>query len=105
IFLLPSSIPRALAALAFLIFSPGYSIVELVITRKNLDIIETIALSVGLSIVVIPLIAFIINFTVGHFETPIVVSVLALFSISISIFSVYKMRKASSIIINKPEEN
>src|SRR5437588_12352578 len=45
IFLLPSSIPRALAALAFLIFSPGYSIVELVITRKNLDIIETIALS------------------------------------------------------------
>jgi uncharacterized membrane protein len=61
---LPSSILRPILGLPFLLFSPGYTLMLLLFPGKaTLDRIERVALSFGLSITVIPLIALILTYT------------------------------------------
>src|SRR3972149_7515071 len=91
------TIPSAKAAriflgLPFVLFFPGYTLIAALFPRKNdLDAIERIALSFGLSIAVVPLIGLVLNFTPwGIRLVPIIIS-LTLF-IFIMIFIAHSRR-------------
>jgi uncharacterized membrane protein len=63
IILFPSNILRVILGIPFLLFFPGYSLVTALFTKKEgLGGIERIALSLGLSIAVVPLIGLFLNY-------------------------------------------
>ena len=69
-----------------MLFLPGYSLIAVLFSRKDdLDAIERIALSFGLSIAIVPLLGLTLNYT--HFGIrllPILI-VLSVFTISLAI--------------------
>jgi len=83
---------RTILGLPVVLFLPGYSLIAALFPRKNdLDAIERIALSFGLSIAVVPLIGLILNFTPwGIHLVPIIIS-LTLF-IFIMVFVAHSRR-------------
>ena len=68
---------RVAFAVVFLLFAPGYSLIAALYVRRDLiDIIERLALSVGTSIAIVPLIGLVLNYTpYGIRLTPILLSV------------------------------
>jgi len=61
---IPSTAVRVILGLPFLIFFPGYVLVAaLFAKREGRDIVETVALSCGMSIAVVALIGFGLNYT------------------------------------------
>jgi len=91
IYLLPDSILRTVIGLPFLLFFPGYlAIAALFPAREDLDDIERVALSFGLSIAITPLIGFGLNYTPwGIRLTPILLGVSAFIFIA-AVASVYR---------------
>ncbi|ASJ03602.1 hypothetical protein A3L09_10200 [Thermococcus profundus] len=91
----PDSILRKVLGLAFVLFFPGYVfITALFPERKELDNLERLALSFGLSIAVVPLIGLVLNYTPwGIRLTPILVS-LTLFNIVLAVAAVYRRKTA-----------
>lgn len=75
--LFTSGAVRVAFAVAFLLFSPGYSLIAALYPRSDgLDSIERLALSFGTSIAVVPLIGLLLNYTPwGIRLTPILVCV------------------------------
>ena len=64
IIFIPSTIARVILGLPFLLFFPGYTLIAaLFIKKEGMDNIERIALSVVMSIVVVALIGFGLNYT------------------------------------------
>ena len=62
--LTPLKIARILLGLPFILFFPGYTLIAALFPKRTqLDSIERIALSFGLSIAVVPLIGLILNYT------------------------------------------
>ena len=60
----PSNVLRIVLGLPFLLFFPGYTVVAILFPRRErIDAIERVALSFALSITVVPLIGFILNYT------------------------------------------
>src|SRR5712692_254107 len=80
ILLIPNSPVRVVLGLPFVLFFPGYVLIAALYPRTNdLDGIERLALSLGLSLAVVPLVGLVLNYTPwGIRLTPILVS-LALF--------------------------
>ena len=67
-------IVRIIFGLPFVIFIPGYIFIFLLFPDQEIDIIERIALSFGLSIAIVPLIGLLLNYTpYGIRLTPIMV--------------------------------
>ena len=63
----------------FVLFLPGYSLIKALFPEKELDNIERTALSMGLSLVLVPITGLILNYTPwGIRTTPITLSLLAL---------------------------
>ncbi|AEC51921.1 hypothetical protein PNA2_1005 [Pyrococcus sp. NA2] len=91
----PESIIRKILGLAFVLFFPGYVfITALFPEKKELDNLERLALSFGLSIAIVPLIGLALNYTPwGIRLEPILVS-LTLFNISFSLIAIYRRSKA-----------
>ncbi len=83
---------RTILGLPVVLFLPGYALIAALFPRKNdLDAIERIALSFGLSIAVVPLIGLVLNFTPwGIRLVPIIIS-LTLF-IFIMVFIAHSRR-------------
>ncbi|MBU4222065.1 MAG: DUF1616 domain-containing protein [Euryarchaeota archaeon] len=83
---------RTILGLPVVLFLPGYALIAALFPRKNdLDAIERIALSFGLSIAVVPLIGLVLNFTPwGIRLLPIIIS-LTLF-IFIMVFIAHSRR-------------
>ena len=83
---------RTVLGLPVVLFLPGYALIAALFPRKNdLDAIERIALSFGLSIAVVPLIGLVLNFTPwGIRLLPIIIS-LTLF-IFIMVFMAHSRR-------------
>ena len=83
---------RTILGLPVVLFLPGYALIAALFPRKNdLDAIERVALSFGLSIAVVPLIGLILNFTPwGIRLVPIIIS-LTLF-IFIMVFIAHSRR-------------
>ena len=58
------SVVRQVMGIVFILFCPGYALIAALFTkRKDLDAIERIALSFGLSIAIVPLIGLGLNYT------------------------------------------
>ncbi|MFP4545230.1 MAG: DUF1616 domain-containing protein [Methanomassiliicoccales archaeon] len=79
IWILPDSPARVVLGLPFILFFPGYALIAFLFPRKkDLGIIERVALSFGLSIAVTPLIGLGLNYTpFGIRLTPILASLTA----------------------------
>jgi uncharacterized membrane protein len=85
---------RIAFGLLFALFFPGYALISALFPKQGrLGGIERIALSFGLSIAVVPLIGFILNFTPWGIELyPIVISV-TLFILVASVVGWYRQRR------------
>lgn len=60
----PSNVPRVILGVPFLLFFPGYTLVLALFPRRvGLSGLERVALSFALSIAIVPLIGFILNYT------------------------------------------
>ncbi len=89
ILLVPNNPARIVLGLPFVLFLPGYVLIAALYPRRgDLDGVERLALSLGLSLAVVPLIGLVLNFTPwGIRLTPILVS-LALFTAVCSVAAV-----------------
>nr|QNO46655.1 hypothetical protein LDPDHNFI_00009 [Methanosarcinales archaeon ANME-2c ERB4] len=77
---------RLLLGLVLVLFLPGYSLVAALFPRRNdLDSIERIALSFGLSIAIVPLIGLALNYTSYGIRLVPVLLGLSLFTISLAV--------------------
>lgn len=91
IYLVPDFPGRIVVGLPFILFFPGYALIATLFPeKKSLDLIERIALSFGLSIAVVPLIGFGLNYTpFGIRLDPILWSLIA-FNTILSILSMWR---------------
>ena len=91
---LPSNPLRIVLGLPFILFFPGYTLIAALFPRKaDLGSIERVALSLGLSIAVTPLIALILNYTQWGIKLyPILVSI-TLFILATSGAAWYRRHK------------
>jgi len=83
----------------FVLFIPGYVAVEALFPRgRELDAIERFALSVGLSLALVPLIGLLLNYTPwGIRLTPIVISLTA-FTLTVAIVALVREFRISSAV-------
>ncbi|AIU69529.1 hypothetical protein TEU_03730 [Thermococcus eurythermalis] len=91
----PDSLLRKALGLAFVLFFPGYVfITALFPEKKELDNLERLALSFGLSIAIVPLIGLGLNYTPwGIRLKPILVSLTA-FNVAFALIAIYRRRNA-----------
>ncbi len=82
---------RIILGLIFVLFSPGYTLIAALFPKKeDLSPIERVALGFGLSIVVVPLIGLVLNYTPWGIQLfPILVSI-ASFIVVASFIGVYR---------------
>jgi len=89
--MLPIAYIRNILGIIFILWTPGYAFVKALFpteqlnktNTKELDIIERIALSIGLSLALVPIIGLLLNYTPwGITLTPIVLSLTAFTTIS-----------------------
>ncbi len=96
ILLYPSSILRIILGLPLVVFFPGYTLVAaLFVKRGDLDGIERVALSFGLSIAVVPLIGLGLNSTSWGIRLEPVVYSVALFIFVMSTVSWFRRRRST----------
>jgi len=95
IYALPDSALRIVIGLPFILFFPGYAALSVLFPEsKDLEMIERVALSFGLSIAVSPLVGFGLNYTpFGIRLAPILFSLAAL-NIALSVGGLYRREKA-----------
>jgi len=90
----PSSFVRILLGVPSILFFPGYALVCALFPKNpELDGIERVALSIGLSLAVVPLLALLLNYTpFGIRLYPVLVSLFA-FTFLMSVAAVYRRKK------------
>ena len=95
----PLSIIRWITGLVMLFWVPGFSFVEALFSGKTVDAIETVTLSVALSILFVIIVALVCNFTpLGLSEMPII-AILSAISIAFASIAIYNQNKHSANII------
>ncbi|OPY32636.1 MAG: hypothetical protein A4E32_01218 [Methanomassiliicoccales archaeon PtaU1.Bin124] len=91
IFLLPDTPLRVVLGLPFLLFFPGYvTVLALFPARKDLEPIERIALSFGLSIAISPLIGFGLNYTPFGIRLVPILACLSIFNVAIALVGLWR---------------
>ena len=87
---------RYLLASVFVLFLPGYSFIKVLFPVKEIDIMERIALSIGMSLAIVPINALILNYTPWGISTiPITLSLLGL-TLALSTAAVVREHQALS---------
>jgi hypothetical protein len=87
---LPWSTVRIVVGAAFVFLMPGYLLIRLLFPAKDMDAIERIALSVGMSLAVTPLIGLLLNYSPwGTSLDPVVVS-MSMVSIALASVGTYR---------------
>ncbi len=102
VLMLPSSLMtdtfKFIVSLFFIIFFPGYAMLENLFPRRSdLQFIERLVLSVGLSIALVPAVGFILNYSFGISPKTAVIS-LSIVTLVLSVLALirkYKYRKES----------
>jgi len=75
----PLAYARYLLGSIFVLFLPGYSLIKALFPTKELDNIERLALSIGMSLALVPITGLLLNYTPwGITTTPVTLSLLAL---------------------------
>lgn len=75
----PMVYARYLFGSVFVLFLPGYSLIKALFSDRELDIVERVALSVGLSLALVPMAGLLLNYTPwGIRTTPVTLSLLGL---------------------------
>ena len=70
---------RYLLGSIFILFLPGYSLIKALFPTRELDNIERLALSIGMSLALVPITGLLLNYTPwGIRTTPVTLSLLAL---------------------------
>ncbi len=88
---LDGSVLRILMGIIIILFLPGYSVTAAIFTKKgDIDGIERIALSIGLSVAVAPLLGLILNYTPFGIRLVPVVAALAIFIFLMSALALYR---------------
>ncbi len=97
IVLVPDSLLRIIVGLPFVLFFPGYALISALYPRRDdLNGIERLALSLGLSLAIVPLVGLILNFTPWGIRLgPIVIS-LTLFIAGASIIAANQRKRLSA---------
>lgn len=99
----PDSPVRIILGLPFVLFFVGYvSISALFPKREELDIIERLAFSIGLSIAITPLIGLTLNYTPFGIRMYSVVFSLFSFILLVSIVAMYRRRTISAVNVFAP---
>lgn len=94
IFFFPENPIRVTIGLIFILFLPGYSLVSFLFPEKDIEDIERIALSFGLSIAIVPLIGLLLNYTpFGIRLSPVLFSISA-FNILFASMAILRRRKS-----------
>jgi len=94
IILLPSDMLRIILGLPFLLLFPGYTLIAALFVKKaDLDGIERVALSLGLSIAVVPLLGLALNYTPWGIRLyPVLITVIA-FTLAMCIVTWLRRRR------------
>ena len=101
IYAMPSEFPlvalRWIFGSVFVLFIPGYVTVEALFPKgRELDSIERFALSVGLSLALVPLVGLLLNYTPwGIRLTPIVIS-LTVLTVGLAVIALARQYRTSS---------
>ena len=94
----PSNALRIALGLPFVLFFPGYVLMAaLFLKRSALDGIERVALSFGLSIVVVSLVGLVLNYTPWGIKLYPILICLAVFIAVISIVAWYRRRRLGEV--------
>jgi uncharacterized membrane protein len=84
---------RVVLGLLLVLFLPGYSLIAALFPRKDdLDGIERIALSFGLSIAVVPLLGLALNYTPFGIRLMPILVVLSVFTVSLAVIAYLQRR-------------
>jgi uncharacterized membrane protein len=85
---------RIILGLPLVLFLPGYALIAALFPRKDdLDGIERVALSFGLSIAITPLLGLALNYTPFGIRLSPVFTVLSVFTISLAICAYVRRRR------------
>ena len=85
---------RIILGLPLVLFLPGYSLIATLFPRKDdLDAIERVALSFGLSIAVVPLMCLTLNYTPFGIRLLPILTVLSVFTVSLAICAYVRRSK------------
>ena len=92
--LFPSNVLRIILGLPLTVFFPGYTLTAAIFPRKDtLGNIERVALSFGLSFVIVPLTGLILNYTPWGFRLYSVLTFLSVIILSTSLLAWYRRRR------------
>lgn len=82
----------------YVLYLPGYALVEVLYPeRGSLKPLERLALSIGLSLAVVPLIGLVLNYTPWGIRLGPVIASLALFTLGISVVALVRKYKAQKL--------
>lgn len=100
VYLIPPSSPivvlRWILGSVYILFLPGFVLVEALFPRRSeLDGIERMALYVGLSLAVTPLVGYILNYTPFHIRLEPVMIGLSAFTLVMSFFAAYRKYRSA----------
>lgn len=94
IIFIPSNIVRIILGLPFVLFFPGYSLtLALFPHRERTSAIERLALSFGMSIVIVPLIGLLLNYTSWGIRLESILFSVAFFTLAMSIIGWVRLKR------------
>ena len=94
----PSSALRIVLGLPLVLFFPGYTLIAALFPRKDqLTSIERVALSLGLSLVVVPSIGFLFNFTPWGIRLYPLLIAIAVFILAFSLITWYRRSRLPEV--------
>jgi uncharacterized membrane protein len=88
----------------FVLYLPGYTIVRVLYTDKTLDLVERNALSIGLSLSLVPLIGFILDFTPWRIGLTAIISTLMIVVTGVSTFALYQQLMKDNAHVSANED-
>lgn len=102
---LPEIVPllwiRYVLGALFVLYLPGYAIVRTLYADKTLSFIERNALSIGLSLAVVPLMGFILDFTPWQIGLTTIFSTLMIVTTGVSTIALYQQLTNSTESLNE----
>lgn len=82
---------RIVVGMIFVLFIPGYLLIQLLYPGKEMDTIERVALSLGLSLALTSLMALMLNYSPWGIRLEPMVILLSLFSITLALSATYRV--------------